>query len=182
MAAMAPDTTAICLGVITAAHGVRGLVKIKPFTAEADGIYAYGPVRLDDGRQFTLRPHGSAKGLLISRLEGIVDRDQAEALKGALLYVEREKLPPAGEDEIYQADLIGTQVTTETGEAIGKVIAVFDFGAGELLEISRPRGASVLVPFNPQQIISHEPASGLLSLRIDPVWLDNQQARKPDRQ
>jgi len=140
----------VCVGAIAGAHGVRGGVKIKSFTAEPANVAAYGPVWDEAGeRRFTVKVTGSAgkPGLVRATLSGVTDRDQAEALRGVRLYVDRASLPKAGDDDFYYADLIGLRVEDESGTALGQVRGVFDFGAGDVLEIARPDGKLVMLPF-----------------------------------
>jgi 16S rRNA processing protein RimM len=137
----------VCVGAITGAKGIRGEVRIKSFTAEPADIGAYGPVTTSDGRAFKLKVVGSAKDLVTARLEGIADRNAAEALKGMQLFVERSRLPPPGDGQVYHADLIGLAARLETGEALGNVTAVLNYGGGDILEVTRPDGDTELIPF-----------------------------------
>jgi 16S rRNA processing protein RimM len=138
----------VCVGIVTGAHGVRGAVRLKSFTAEPEDIAAYGPLEDETGeRRFALRLVGNAKGVLIAAIAGIDDRDRAEALRGLRLYLPRAALPPPEEEEYYHADLIGLEATLADGTALGTVRAVYDFGAGDTLEIARASGPPVLVPF-----------------------------------
>jgi 16S rRNA processing protein RimM len=125
----------ILLGRIAGAHGIRGEVLIKTFTELPEDIAAYGP--LDDGRGHALRIEAvrvTPRGV-VARLAGIADRTAAEALKGASLYVDRERLPAPGEGEFYYADLIGLAAVTPDGHPLGEVVAVHNHGAGDLLEL-----------------------------------------------
>lgn len=145
---MSPQQRRVCVGVVTGAHGVRGAVRVKSFTAEPEGVARYGPLEDERGeRHFTLSLVGSAKGVVIARIPGIDDRDRAEALRGLRLYLPREALPPPGEEEYYHADLIGLAAALADGTPVGRVRAVHDFGAGDTLEIERPEGQPILVPF-----------------------------------
>lgn len=142
----------LCLGAIAGAHGVRGLVKLKSFTERAEDIVAYGPLSDEAGeRRYALSLAGKAKGVLLARIEGVADRDAAQALKGVRLYVERAALPAIDEPEtFYQADLIGLPVEDREGRPLGKVSAVHSFGGGEVLEVvakGAKRGDSLLIPF-----------------------------------
>jgi 16S rRNA processing protein RimM len=140
----------VCLGVVGAPHGVRGAVRIKSFTDVPDAIAGYGALEDESGeRRFTLRVVGMAKGegMLIATLSGVADRDRAEALRGLRLYLPRAALPPTAEDEFYHADLVGLAAALGDGTPVGTVIAVHDFGAGDMLEIARGAGQPVLVPF-----------------------------------
>lgn len=138
----------ICLGVITGAHGVRGFVRIKSFTAEPQAIASYGPLQDEQGeRRFVLELVGTSKGVLIARIAGVDDRNAAERLKGVRLYVRRADLPEPGAEEFYQADLIGLDALLADGTRLGTVRAVNDFGAGASLEIEDAAGKAVIVPF-----------------------------------
>ena len=138
----------VCVGIITGAHGVRGAVRIKSFTAEPKDVARYGPVEDESGeRQLRLRLVGAAKGVVIAKLADVADRDQAEALRGLRLYLPRSALPPAGDEEYYHADLIGLAAALADGTPLGRVRAVHDFGAGDTLEIDRAAGPPLMVPF-----------------------------------
>lgn len=172
MAQMPRDSERICLGAIASPHGVRGMVRVKPFTENPQDIAAYGPVLLDDGRSFDLNLHGTTKGLVMVKLMGIDSRDEAEQLKGERLYVLREQLPAPHEDEVYQADLIGLDVHDPELGLIGRVAAVFDFGAGAMVEVRRKQGKAVLLPFGDNNPITIE--DGIMHLNVDPIWLEDE--------
>lgn len=146
---MAPSATSlVCLGAIAGAHGVKGLVRLKSFTARAQDVAAYGPLQDASGaRQFELALVGASRGALIARVRGVEDRNAAERLRGEKLYVARDHLPPTEAGEFYHADLIGLAVERNDGTAFGRVTAVHDFGGGPSLEIERAAGDSVMVPF-----------------------------------
>jgi 16S rRNA processing protein RimM len=138
------------MGIVGAPHGVRGAVRIKTFTEEPEAIARYGALEDESGeRQFALRVIGGAKGdgMVIAEVAGVADRDRAAALRGLRLYAPRAALPAPAEDEFYHADLVGLAAELAGGTALGKVVAVHDFGAGDLLEIAREGGQPVLVPF-----------------------------------
>ncbi len=140
----------VCMGVVGAPHGVRGAVRVKTFTDEPEAVAHYGALEDETGqRKFTLRVVGPAKGdgMVIAMLSGIADRDRAETLRGLRLYLPRAALPPPGEDEFYHADLVGLAARLGDDTLLGKIIAVHDFGAGDMLEIARDKGQPVLVPF-----------------------------------
>jgi 16S rRNA processing protein RimM len=125
----------ILLGRIAGAHGIRGEVLIRTFTGRPEDIGAYGP--LDDGAGHTVTVETvrtTSKGV-VARIEGISDRNAAEALKGAALYVERERLPPPDEGEFYHADLIGLAAVDPEGRRLGEIVGVHNYGAGDLLEL-----------------------------------------------
>lgn len=138
----------VCVGVITGVHGVRGLVRVKSFTATPEDVAAYGPLSDEAGtRTFALTVTGAAKGVLLARIDGVNDRTSAEALRGVELWVERSKLPEAEDDEFYHADLVGLPAVQQDGSAFGTVRALHDFGAGEMIEIDLADGGSVILPF-----------------------------------
>lgn len=138
----------MCVGVVVGAHGIKGDVRVKSFTADPDDLVAYGPLADELGQQrFRLTLVGRGKGVVICRLAGVSDRNGAEALKGTRFFLDRAVLPAPAEDEFYHADLIGLPVFFADGEAIGVVSGLYDFGAGDLLEIRRTEGALVMIPF-----------------------------------
>ncbi len=153
----------MCLGVITGAHGVRGQVRVKSFTAEPAAIAGYGPLADERGEQcFALELVGAAKGVLIARIEGVADRDAAERLKGVGLYLDREALPAPGAEEYYLADLVGLEASLSDGSKLGVVAAVHDFGAGASIEIAAEEGAQVVVPFTAAAVPVVDIAGGRL--------------------
>lgn len=133
----------VCVGAIVGAHGVRGQVRVKSFTAEPADVAAYGPVESEDGtRRFKLKVMGEAKGLVIARLEGVDDRNAAEAMRGTRLFVPRARLPKLEEDEFLYSDLVGLRAETADGTVVGTVRGLADFGAGEVLDVG-----GFMVPF-----------------------------------
>ena len=138
----------ICIARIGAAHGVRGAVKLWTFTEQPLAVMDYGPLATRDGaRRFEVTHAREAKGHLVATLKGIATREDAERLNGVELYVAREKLPATGEDEYYHADLIGLAAVTPANEPLGRVIAIHNFGAGDIIEIGPAHGATMLLPF-----------------------------------
>jgi 16S rRNA processing protein RimM len=144
-----------------AAHGVRGEIRVNAFGDDPEALVGYGPLATEDGRSLRIRSLKVVGGRLIGRLEGVADRNAAEALNGVDLYVDRERLPPPeDEDTFYHADLVGLAAETTDGRALGTVVAVPDYGAGELLEIAPPRGPTLLVPFTRAAVPVVDIASG----------------------
>ncbi len=138
----------ILLGVVGRPHGVHGLVHVHSYTAEPEALAEYGPLVDADGRGWTLawRQAGVAE-LRDAGGRAVADRSEAERLTNLQLYVARDRLPPADEDEFYLADLVGLQAVAQDGAAIGRVLMVHDYGAGTSLEIVREGAAPLLVPF-----------------------------------
>ena len=143
----------VCLGRIVGAHGVRGVVRIKSHTANPDDLTAYGALSDEAGtRRLTVTVTGHVKGLVLARVEGVDDRDAAEALRGTGLFVPRAALPPTEGEEYYHVDLLGLRAESEDGTALGRVSAVHDHGAGPIVEIQPPDGPSTLVPFTREHV------------------------------
>ena len=162
----------VCVGVVTGPQGVRGAVRIKSFTEVPEDVAAYGPLEDETGRrQFDLRLCGVATGVLIARLPGIEDRDQAEALRGLRLYLPRSALPEPAAEEYYHADLIDLDAVLGDGTRVGRVSAIYDFGAGDTLELARDRAPPVLVPFTRAIVPIVAPAEGRLVLDPPPGLL-----------
>lgn len=137
----------ILVGRIGAAHGLKGEVKVTSFTEDPAAIAGYGPLYAE-GREQALRIKGArqASGALVIRFEGIDNRTRAEELKGKRLYVARAQLPPLEPGVYYQADLIGLEVIAGD-QRLGRVAELVNFGGGDLLEVEKEGGHSLLVPF-----------------------------------
>ena len=150
----------ICVGAIAGAFGVRGEVRLKSFCVPPEAIAGYGPLRSEDGRSFTLGPLRLVAGGLGVRLSGVETREAADALRGTRLYVDRSALPALPEDEFYHADLVGMVVQDPGGAVIGEVRAVLNHGASDLLEVARPKGATVLIPFTRAVVPTVDLAAG----------------------
>ena len=126
----------VCVGAITTAHGVRGCVKVKSFTRNAADFAAFGPLcDASSKRSFKVHIVGKNKDLFLVQIDGVTDRNAAEALRGTELFVSRSELPETAEDEFYYADLVGMTAKSPEGCVLGKVAAVYNFGAGDMLEI-----------------------------------------------
>jgi 16S rRNA processing protein RimM len=139
----------ICIARIGAAHGVRGAVKLWTFTEDPLAVTRYGVLSTRDGaRQFEVMHAREARGFLVATLKGVTNRDEAERLNGVELYIAREKLPATEADEYYHADLIGLAAITTAGAPLGRVIAIHNFGAGDILEIAAASGGTILLPFS----------------------------------
>lgn len=139
----------ICVGAIAGAFGVAGEVRLKSFCSVPEDIAAYGPLSTEDGaRSFKITLTRPVAGGLGARIPGVTTKDQADALRGISLYVERVKLPSLPADEFYHADLVGLDVRDPGGATIGKVTGVYNHGAGDMLEIA-PTGhkPALLLPF-----------------------------------
>ena len=139
----------VCVAQIGGAHGLRGEVKLKSFTGDPMAVREYGTLTTEDGAEsFELEALRPAKGHLVARFRGIEDRGAAERLANVRLFVPRERLPPLAADEFYHTDLIGLSAVTADGTEIGTVVAVHDFGAGDILELlPQGGGTTIMLPF-----------------------------------
>jgi 16S rRNA processing protein RimM len=151
----------ICVARIGAAHGMGGEVRLWSYTDRAEDVASYGPLQTADGAQtfeiISLRP---GKEFLVARLKGVTDRTAAEKLCNTDLCVPRECLPEPAPDEFYHADLIGLRVDDDAGRTIGTVVAVHNFGAGDILEIAPAAGGETLMhPFSIAAVPSVELAT-----------------------
>lgn len=139
----------VCIGAIAGAFGVRGEVRLKSFCTTPEDIATYGPLWTEDGRRsFTVQLTRPVTGGLGARLSGVTTKEEGDALKGATLWAERSRLPSLPDDEFYHTDLIGLDVFDAGGAPLGKVRAVQNFGAGDILEIYAPgRKTTLMLPF-----------------------------------
>jgi 16S rRNA processing protein RimM len=154
----------VCLGQIGAPHGVHGEVRLHSFTAEPAAIAGYGPLETEDGRIVAIETLRPVKNGFVAALSGIGDRDAAARLVNTKLYVPRERLPePQTPDEYYHADLIGLRAVDGAGKDCGTVVAVHNFGAGDIIEV-RPAhgGATQLLPFDARTVPEIDVAQGRL--------------------
>ncbi len=136
------------MGRIGAAHGIRGEVRIQSFADEPLALARYGTFTTNrPGLTVTIASARGTTNMLVARLEGVNDRGAAEGLNGVELYVDRDLLPPPEDDEFYHSDLIGLSAQLEDGTAIGKVAAVPNYGAGDILEVRAENGETFLFPF-----------------------------------
>ncbi|MFD1626658.1 ribosome maturation factor RimM [Azospirillum griseum] len=143
-------TSMICVGQFAGSHGVRGLVKLRSFTQDPADVAAYGPLADETGaRLFKVTLQGKVKDLFLAKVEGITNREQAQALAGVRLHVDRAALPETEDDDsFYHADLIGLRAERADGSLYGMVKAIYDFGGGDVLEIRIGSGALEMLPFS----------------------------------
>ncbi|HWM83258.1 MAG TPA: ribosome maturation factor RimM [Pseudolabrys sp.] len=162
----------ICVAQFGAAHGVRGEIALRSFTERPADFCRYGPLSSKDGaRVFEITATRAVKEHFIVRVAGIDDRDAAQALRNIELYVARDRLPPPADDEFYHADLIGLAAATPAGAALGTVSAIYNFGAGDVIEIAPNAGETLLVPFTRQVVPAIDFAAGRIV--VDPPASDD---------
>ena len=150
----------ICVGAIAGAFGVAGEVRLKSFCTVPEAIATYGPLYTEDGsRSYKVKLTRPVAGGLGARLSGVATKEAADSLKGTTLWVSRDRLPAAGDDEYYHADLIGLEVRDTGGALLGRVSAVHNHGAGDLLEVAGPDG-TLLLPFTKAIVPTVDLAAG----------------------
>ena len=157
----------ICIARIGAAHGVRGAVKLWTFTEDPLAVKDYGLLTTRDGaRQFEVTHAREAKDHLVATFKGVATREDAERLNGIELYIARDKLPATDDDEYYHADLIGLAAVNAANEPIGRVLAVHNFGAGDIIEIAPPHGPTLLLPFTNAVVPTVDLANGHVVIEL----------------
>ena len=163
----------ICVGAITGAFGVAGEVRLKSFCADPTAIADYGPLYTQDGsRSFVVKLTRPVAGGLGARITGIKTKEEADALRGTKLYVDRSRLPSLPDDEFYHSDLIGLQAVDTGGVMLGSVVAVHNHGAGDILEITGPgRKSALMLPFTLAAVPTVDLAAGRVVVDL-PEGLD----------
>jgi len=155
------------LATILGAHGLKGEVRVKTFTETSEKLGAYGPLYATDGRSFTLVAlRASDDGEAVASFREIADRTAAEKLKGTALFVAREALPPAGSDEFYHADLVGLTVYDTDGRHLGKVAAIHNYGASDVLAIADDEGGEILIAFSRENVPEIDMKAGRLVVAV----------------
>ena len=182
-----PADKLVRLGEFGRAHGLAGEVRLKSFTADPVAIATYGPLATNDGRRIeivSVRPAaGDQPDLLVARVAGITTREAAEALNRVTLGIERERLgEPADEDEFFLVDLVGLRAEDEAGAPVGEVVAVPDYGGGELLEIAPAGGGrTALLPFTRAFVPAVDIAGGRIVVAPPADWLAEAKPPAPKR-
>lgn len=161
-------TEMICIGAIAGAFGVAGEVRLKSFCSEPSDIVTYGPLFSEDGsREFRVTLTRPVAGGLGARIAGVTSKEAADALRGTSLFVARDRLPSLPDDEFYHADLIGLDAYDTGGEMIGKVTAIHNHGAGDIVEISSIRHKSaLLLPFTAAIVPNVDLAAGRIVIDL----------------
>lgn len=154
------------------AQGIRGQVRLRSFTADPEAVFDYAPLTDESGRVFKLTYVGVAKDVFIVAIEGVADRNAAEALHGAELYMNRAQLPKAKKGEYYEADLIGLVVRDGQGKLYGKILATHDYGAGPFLEIGATKKDSFMLPFTNTYVPEVDVAGGFVLICVPEGWLE----------
>ena len=153
----------IALAAVAGAHGVKGEVRLKLFTDSAESLAVHDKLYVGGAERRLLSIREGGK-IAVARLDGICDRSAAETLRGALVEVDRSALPRLEDREYYHADLVGLEAVDHDGNPVGEVVAVENYGAGDLLEIETSDGKLALIPFR----------DGVADLEGDRIVLDPQ--------
>ncbi|MDE2029005.1 MAG: 16S rRNA processing protein RimM [Alphaproteobacteria bacterium] len=161
----------ICVGQFAGAHGVRGLVKLRSFAGEPEAIFGYAPLLLEDGREVKIGLKSQAKDHFLVAVEGVGDKEAADALRGDKVFIPRNVLPEIGKDEYYDADLIGLMAADEAGHDYGRVLAVHDYGAGAFLEIGASKKNSFMLPFKNPFVPEVDVKGGKVTVAVPEGWL-----------
>jgi 16S rRNA processing protein RimM len=164
----------VCLAEVVGVHGVKGMLKLRIFSDSPENLPEYAPLCDAAGERsfalLSLHPH---QNTWLAQIEGVDDRTQAEKLRGLKLCVPRERLPSLkDEDSYYHADLVGMEAVGEDGAALGRIVNVANFGAGDLLEIKPLTGASFYVPFTKAIVPSVDLAKRQATVIVPPGLLD----------
>jgi 16S rRNA processing protein RimM len=163
----------VLVGVIVGAHGIKGEVKLKSFTSEPLSIGRYGPLQSASGQKFEITKLKAAKDGFIASFKGVVDRNEAETLKGIELFVSREKLPKLKDHETYAHDLMGLDVFIEGGNKLGKLVGMPNYGAGDLLEVAvEGNTETVLIPFTSSFVPQTDFTTGKIIVNLPEGYLD----------
>src|SRR5690349_2259638 len=160
----------LLVGVISGAHGVKGLVRLKSFTEEPEALFTYKPLTDEDGKEYALKLKGATNTHFIVEIKGLKERDQAEALKNTKLYVPRASLPKLKKREFYEADLVGLKTLDKKGKTCGKVLAVHNYGGGAFLEIEPTQGKSFMLPFNKDCVPDVDVEAGQVTIAPPEGW------------
>jgi 16S rRNA processing protein RimM len=164
----------ILLAAVIGAQGLQGAVKAKIFTAAPEALTRYGALHDKDGKRFTITAFRAGKpGEAVMSFQGIESREAAEALKGKELFIARDALPAPGDEEFYHADLIGLEARDSEGRVLGKVTAVHNYGASDVIEIARADGDHVLLAFTRETVPTINIAAGHILVAVPEDDEDN---------
>jgi 16S rRNA processing protein RimM len=170
----------VCIAKFGGAHGVRGEVRLSAFTDDPAKVAAYGPLETADGaRRFRIARFRATKHGLIATIDGVTTREQAEQLNGLELFVARERLPATADGEFYHADLIGLAAVTTEQRALGTIVAVHNFGAGDIIEIAAANGPTIMLPFSNAVVPEVDLKGGRIVIEL-PEEIDGESLKAPN--
>ena len=161
----------VAIGVITGAHGIKGQVKLRSFTTNPHDLTAYGALLNADGtRRYELKIAFDVKGGIVANIKGVNDRNAAELMRGTELFIESSRLPAAQEEEFYYNDLIGLAVRDGNGHPLGTVLALYDFGAGDIIEIRLDStGRKEMYPFTKESFPHVSVSEGFITASLPDI-------------
>lgn len=163
---MKNNQSLICVGKIVAAHGIKGQLKIHSYTEKPKNITSYGDISDDRGNTLKISIVGGNKEILIANINGINDRTEAEKLVGRELFVAKDSMPEAGEGEYYHNDLIGLEARDSAARKLGKVAGIYNFGAGDILEIEFNDGKKKMFIFDGKTVVNIDVKSGFMEVNL----------------
>jgi len=170
----------ICVGMIMSAHGVRGLVRLRSFTEDPESLLGYKKLSDENGEKtFTFNIKSAAKDFYIAEINGLKNKEQADALRGTKLYVPRSALPKTKKAEYYEADLVGLFIQDKQGKNYGTVKAVHNYGGGPFLEIGRSKVDSFMLPFTDACVPNVDLKAGLVTIDPPEGWMKDE---KPEEE
>ena len=170
---MGTPRDSVLVGVIVGVHGIKGEVKLKSFTSDPLNVGRYGPLQSSSGKQLEISKLKAAKDDFIASFKNVNDRNEAETLRGVELFVAREKLPKLKTHEAYAHDLMGLDVVLENGSKLGKLVAMPNYGAGDLLEVAIDgKAETVLIPFTSAFVPQEDFKSGKIIVNLPEGYLD----------
>jgi 16S rRNA processing protein RimM len=161
----------ICVGMITSAHGVKGLVRLRSFTEDPEAVVQYGPLTDEDGKTIVVKLKSMAKDFFIAEVKGVASKEAADALRGTKLYVPREAMPKTAMRQFYEADLIGLAAADDKGKSYGTVQAVHNHGGGPFLEIGTTSKDSFMLPFTDACVPEVDIGAGRVTIALPEGWL-----------
>jgi 16S rRNA processing protein RimM len=157
----------ILLAAVIGPHGLKGEVRVKLFTAGAEMLRTYGALHTSEGRVLNVAVARDAKaGEAVVSFAGVADRAAAEALKGTELYIARDALPALDQSEFYHADLVGLSAHDTEDRLLGRVAAIHNYGAGDVIEIARPDGDTVLLAFTRANVPAIDVKAGRVTIAV----------------
>lgn len=180
---MANAANPVLLAIIGAAHGIKGEVRVKTFTADPMALADYKLLKSRDGRSFEITAIRPANTVVVVRFKGVTDRNQAEALNGTELFTDRAALPDKDDGEFFHDDLIGLSIRDETGTTVGKVVSVQNFGGGDILEVDVVGHKGALIPFTHAAVPDVDVQGGFIKIDTLAAGLvdDEDEDGRPDR-
>lgn len=171
----------LLIAEIGGASGIKGDVRIKLYSDDPAALTAYGPLLDAAGKSYTVIRSRAVKSVFVCALDGVSDRNSAEALNRTKLFVSRDKLPAPEDDEFYHVDLIGLKAIQGNGETLGLITSVHDFGAGDIIEITPADGDTIMIPFSLAAVPKVSISEGFVTLGDIATLLDDEPEPDPSK-